>query len=416
MNLRLGRSLAILASILQIFLLLPLAAQAEESANMTATVPILLDHNRMLADAEFQRSDGSWRRARLWVDTGNPDFLMSESLARDLGIDLAVADTAAEQASAIQIAPPAGVRIGGRPVDFAGVNSVVLLAPHWLFSTTGCDANLPSTVLSRYGVVFDYPARQFTLAPPGALAHRGTRAPAAVNEKTGIVQIDAVVDGDSVSFALDNGASFSFASEEILERWSSRHPDWPKSAGALGCANIWGWWPGEPRWPVVRIPRMAWGGVTLEGVGVAGLPKMFAGGAGLGEWYSQKTARPVDGILGPNAFKAFRVEIDYHDSAVYFEMGAPFDTIDMDIVGLTLRPEEDGSYSVIGVATKDGQPAVRGVEPGDKLIQVGDLKATGTTMGTVIDALRGKPGEVRRLALERGGKRFEVEAKVMRFL
>jgi len=380
------------------------------------SVPMILDHNRMLVDAEFQRKDGSWRKARLWIDTGNPDFFMSEGLARDLGIDLVAADTASEKVPALQITPPQGVRIGGMPLDFSGVNSIVLFTPGWLFSTTHCDANLPSTVLSRYEVAFDYPALLVTIAPPGELTPRGTRAPATVDAKTGIVQIDALVDGDTLSFALDNGASFSFTSDDVLERWSRRHPDWARSAGGLGYANIWGWWPGEPEWPLVRVPEISWGGVTLAGVGIAGLPKMFPGGMALGEWYSQKTARPVDGILGPNAFKAFRVEIDFAGAAVYFEKRAPFDTADMDLVGLTLRPEDDGSYSVLGVAAKDGQPAVRDVKPGDKLLEVGGLKTTGATMGTVIDALRGRPGDLRRLVLERGGKRYSVEAQVVRFL
>ncbi|MFA4948384.1 MAG: hypothetical protein WC674_07755 [Candidatus Krumholzibacteriia bacterium] len=91
-------------------------------------------------------------------------------------------------------------------------------------------------------------------------------------------------------------------------------------------------------------------------------------------------------------------------------------SIDMDLVGLTLRPEADGSYSVLGVASKDGKPAVEGVEPEDKLIQIGDLKTTGASMGTVIDAMRGKPGDIRILILERGGKELTIEAKVARLL
>jgi C-terminal processing protease CtpA/Prc len=124
----------------------------------------------------------------------------------------------------------------------------------------------------------------------------------------------------------------------------------------------------------------------------------------------------VNGFLGPNAFKAFRVEIDYAGSAVYFEKTAESDTFDMDLVGLTLRPEDDGSYSVLGVASKDGKPAVEGVEPGDRLIQIGDLKTTGATMGTVVDALRGKPGDIRHIILERGGNKFRIDAKVARLL
>ena len=389
----------------------PLPAAPRAGEPKSVTVPIILDHNRMLVDAEIQRADGSWRTARLWVDTGNPSLFMSETLARDLGADLSAISYNS------QVPLPAGVRIGGMPLDFQGVESHVTLDPLWLFSTMHNDGNLPSTVLKRYQVVFNYPALRLTIAAPGGFQHRGVRAPAAVNPKTGIVQIDAIIDGDSLSFALDNGAAYSFVDSVVLERLAKRHPDWSHLTGAIGCANMWGWWPPEEQaLPVMRLPEIMWGPVRLADVGVVGVPGIAPGGPSLGAWYSRKAARPVNGFLGPNAFKAFRVEIDYAGGAVYFEKGADFDSHDMDLVGLTLRPERDDSYTVIGVAMKDGKPAVDGVEPGDKLLEVGDLKAAGATMGTVVDALRGAPGDIRTLLLERNGKQFKVVAKVERFL
>jgi hypothetical protein len=394
---------------------LPLLAAAKPKK---VTVPVTLDHNRMLVEAELEAKDGTWRKARLWVDTGNPDFFMSEALARALGVDLSEAK---ESDRELAVPAPAGIRIGGMPLRFDGVKSKVLLEPKWVFRTMHNDANLPSTVLKWYQVVFDYPKLRLTIADPGAMKPRGLRAAASVHGKTGIVQIDGVVDGETHSFALDNGASYSFVSEELLERLAARHPGWPRHSGALGCANIWGWWPQESVWPVMRLPELQWGPARLADVGMVGLPQA----SGFAAWYSQKTARPVSGILGPNAFKAFRIEIDFAASAVYFEKGAEFDSHDMDLVGLTLRPEADGTYQVIGVAKKDGKPAVEGAEPGDQLLQVNGLKTTGMTMGAVVDALRGKPGDRRTLVLERktktpppepSGKQFKIDAKVERFL
>jgi hypothetical protein len=394
----------------------PGVASAQEETMLSATVPMLLDHDRMLVDGEITRADGTRRPVRLWVDTGAPDFFMSEALARDLGIAIPAAEgDPGGRRAPLEIPAPTGVRLGGMPLDFEGVKAKVQFSPFWIYSTTHADANLPATVLRRYQVVFDYPARRLTLAPPGSLPPRGTRAPATVDPRTGIVQIDALVGGESMSFALDIGASYSFASREVVDSLAQRHPDWPLQTGALGCANIWGWWPDEAAWPVLRVPEIHWGPVRLSGVGVVGLPGFFAG-ASLGDWYSQKTARPVVGFLGPNACKPYRLEIDYAGSAVYFEKGAGPDTPDMDMVGLTLQPQPDGSYQVLGVAKKDGQPFVEGVEVGDTLVQVGDLRATGATMGTVVDALRGKPGETRALTLRRAGKRIVVKAKVGRFL
>jgi len=294
---------------------------------------------------------------------------------------------------------------------------MVLFEPLWLFATMHVDANLPATVLQRYQVVFDYPRRRLTVAEPGSLRPRGRKTSASVNRKTGIVQIDAEIDGDRLSFALDNGASFSFASGAVLEKLSQRHPGWPRMKGTAGCANMWGWWPPrEQALPVLRIPLLLWGGVPLSGVGIVGVDKMSPDGPSMGAWYSRKTARPVDGFLGPNAFKGFRVEIDYVAGAVYFEKAETTERPDLDIVGLAVRLEADGRYRVIGVVEKNGKPVVAGVLPGDILLQVDNLAAHGATMGTVVDALRGRPGDQRSLLLERDNRRFRVAALVEHLL
>jgi len=249
------------------------------------------------------------------------------------------------------------------------------------------------------------------------LKPRGIRTAAGINPGNGILQVDAVIDGENFSFAVDNGAAYSFVSQEPLERLTRRNPNWPRITGTVGCANMWGWWPPrEQTLPVVRLPEILCGPVRLVNTGIVGAAEVAPNGPGLGTWYSQKTARPVDGFLGPNAFKAFRVEIDYANKAVYFEKSADFDSHDMDIVGLTLRPEPDNTYRVIGIAQKDGKPVVDGVEPGDVLLRVENLKTTGATMGTVVDALRGKPGDIRVLVLERNGKQSRIKARVVRLL
>ncbi len=381
----------------------------------SASAEFTLDHNRMLINADLLRNDGTWRAARLWVDSGNPDLLLSESLARDLHIDLPANAASADSAAYLpEVTPPRGVRVGGLELDVSTTHARVVVEPRFLFSTMHADATLPSAVLRHYQVVFDYPGHRLTVAPPGSLRSRGIRVLASIHPVTGIVQIDVVIDEERLSLALDNGASYSFVSAEVLDRLTTRHPRWPRHAGAVGYANIWGWWPGEATWPMARVPDIRLGSVRLAGVGLVGLPGVFPGG--LAAWYSQKTARPVSGFLGPNAFKAFRLEIDYVNGAVYLEKGEAPALHDMDLVGLTLHLDPDGRYRVIGVPQKDGRPAVDGVAPGDVLVKVDSLEVTGATMGTVVDALRGTPGEARVLEIERAGDRLRVVARVVRFL
>jgi C-terminal processing protease CtpA/Prc len=89
---------------------------------------------------------------------------------------------------------------------------------------------------------------------------------------------------------------------------------------------------------------------------------------------------------------------------------------DMNAVGLTLRPESDGRYTILSVIEVDGKPAVSGVKAGDVLLGVDGAPVAGATMGQVWSLLGGDPGQVRKLVVERGKERMTVEATVQRFL
>lgn len=360
----------------------------------------------MIVNAEIQRKDGSWRSVKLWVDSGNPDFMISQELARDL--QLVPSDTSQSEAASFPVDPPQGVRVAEKSLKIGTIRCLVVRDPAWLFTTMHVDANLPSTILKHYQVVFDYPRMELTLADPGTMSTQGERSSAFVNDSTGIVQMQAIVDEDTLSLALDNGASFSFLSSDVVNRIEQRHEDLPALTGAVGCANMWGWWPGEQNQRVIRLPGFTWGSTKLQGIGTAGIPH-------IGEWYSRKTVRPVAGFLGANALREYRIEIDYVNSSVYLSRGERT-TEDFDMVGLTVRLEENGDYRIVDVARKDGKPVVEGIEPGDILIRIDDLNTRNQTMGTVVDALRGKPGELRTLHLERHGNRFAVQAVVKHLL
>ena len=89
---------------------------------------------------------------------------------------------------------------------------------------------------------------------------------------------------------------------------------------------------------------------------------------------------------------------------------------DMDVVGLILRPESDGRYTVLGVADYEGKPSVPEVKAGNILLGVDGAPVTGATMGQVWSSLEGNSDQVRTLVLERAGKQFEVKATVRHFL
>ena len=363
---------------------------------------IRLDHNRMLVEVEFQRKDGSWRRATAWVDTGNPQLALGEPLARDLGVEWTAGEPAANGAK-VEASLPAGMRFGGIPIPLQDVSCAVFPGRTDPFPGVPAEANVPSTILRRFDVVFDYPGKKMILALPGHLRFEGTKVPCRVDARSGIVQVEVRVGGETCSFALDNGATYTLVGKDWLAGLRDRHPGWPFHVGLVGCANLWGM-ASEPQMPMMRFPEMSIGPVAVSGAGAAGLPE------GLYEWYSKKTAAPVTGLLGPNVLKAFRVGIDFRGGAVYLHRARKDDAADMDLVGLTLGPQKDRTYVILGASGATGAKA------GDQLLGVGSMEATGRSMGQVVDALRGRPGETRKLTVRRDGETLRLVAPIERQL
>ena len=377
-------------------------ASAEPARSVT--LPFTLDHNRMMVEVEFVRKDGTVRRAQAWVDTGNESLFLAEPLARDLGYDLSAMT---EEAPSLELTAPAPVmRLGGLPLRGEAVKTTVQRGPRVLPGVPA-EANLPATLFLHDQVVFDYPARSLTFARPGTLEPRGIGIPCRVNAETGLFLISVTVAGDTVQLGVDNGSAGTWVSDILTTEWGDRHPDWPRATGAAGSANFFGF-PFEAGGDLMRVPELEFAGLRASEVAVLGLSQR------LFDWYSSKSAGPVTGFLGANVLKNFRLEIDLENEMTYWEAGPAADTGDLDLVGLTLRPEADGSVTVAGVVSRDGQPLVEGVQPGDKLIGVDGAVFSDPTLGTVVAALRGTPGSIRTLVIEREGKELAVEARVTR--
>jgi C-terminal processing protease CtpA/Prc len=121
-------------------------------------------------------------------------------------------------------------------------------------------------------------------------------------------------------------------------------------------------------------------------------------------------------LLGSQALLNYRIGLDYAHSMVYFDIGSTFKFPDFDVIGLTLRPEDDTRFTVIGVADFDGKPSVPEVQPGDHLLAVDSTPVPDSTMGQVWSMLEGQPGQERKLTVEHAGKQYIVVANVRHFL
>jgi hypothetical protein len=385
--------------------LVTLAAATVRTELTSATVPFDLDHNRMTVEVEFPHPAGGVRKARAWVDTGGTDLLVSESLARDLGIE--VPTFKAVDQSAASPSPAPVMRVGGVELDTRGM-TVAVRAGRVALPGIQAECTIAPRCLRRLHVVFDYPARRLTLARPGTLKPMGTPIPCRVNPETGLFMIEAMVDGQKLALGVDNGSAGTWVSETLTAAWLVRHADWPYATGAAGSTNFFGF-PFETRGTLVSLPALTIGAAaSVRDVAVLGLPQ------GLFDWYSKKSAGAVVGFLGADLIARHRFEIDFPSQMTWWRPGPAPARRDLDIVGLTIRPESDGSFAVAGVVSRNGRPMVEGVEPNDRLLRVDGLDVTNVPMGTVIDALRGTLGASRTLLIERAGRRITVQATVVR--
>jgi hypothetical protein len=370
----------------------------------SVTVPITLDHNRIVIDVYLPLPDGTSKRVRAWVDTGNSDMMMSQRIASLFG-------SVSCDGQVCNATPPREVVIGGMKIPLSDVHSAHVPAgvPNdVMVPGMSPEINLPSTVLRAHDVVFDYPNRQLTIGEPDTVPFKGKPSKAQISA-LGLVQIASQIEGQSYNLALDTGASTSFISSELLSKWHTAHPAWPFMTGAVGAANMFGT-PEETERFVLRLPSLQYGTSTLNQVFIASfVPNLL-------EKFKRRAGTETVGLLGGEAFRNARVGIDYAHSTVYLDQAANSPASDVSVVGLTLRPEPDGRYTVAAVVDYNGKASVPHVKPGDVLLGVDGAPASGATLGQVWSLLGGTPGQTRSLTLQRAGKRFTVDAPIHRFL
>jgi predicted aspartyl protease len=384
------------------------ASTQTKAAKESVTVPLIVEFNRPFVDLEFTRGDGSIRKARFWVDTGGGGFILCESLANDLNLKWGQVFNEDGFKGAAIAAPPAS--LGGMPLNLEGARSFVSIGMKTMMPGINAEGLFPGHILKRYHVIFDYPGRKFTLAKPNTMKPRGIRLHSPVNQQSGFPRIEAQIGGQTHGFLLDTGASFTMISQELLEQWAGKNSAWKKTTGAYGAANM-GLGAMEAKALMLRIPEVQLANLQLPNIAAVSRPK------GTFETYmSRMMTAPIQGALGGNLLSAFRVEIDYANSATYLEKKATPNQSDLDLVGLTLRAQTDGSYVVFGVSGQHSKEILEAIHSGDQLIKVDKLEVKNAPLVKVIDSLRGQPNEKRTLVFERAGKPFTITAPVLRIL
>jgi len=380
----------------------------------SATVPVTLDHNRVVIDVYVPLPDGSTKRVRGWVDTGDADLWMSRRVAGWMGLSLSCDGQICSGTPNPRVAS-LGVLIGGMKVSLSPKGAVnAPAADSGMVPGMSAEIKIPSTVLRNYDVLINFPDREFSIGLPGSLKFNGVKSKMLVNASTGFIQIPSKIENKNYNLGLDIGSSISFLSEGLFDKLATANPEWPHMTGAVGPANMGEAGDDEPKWKLMRVERLQYGPLYLTDVALAEFPQNFSA------FFAKNAGAAIAGLIGTDALMNYRVGLDYAHSTAYFDLGRTFKFSDFDVVGLILRPENDTRFTILGIADLDGKPSVPvgegGVQSGDHLVGVDGIPVPDSTMGQVWSLLEGTPGQERKLTVERDGKQLSVVAKVQHFL
>ena len=312
MSTRFFRSLALpVVALVASALVTPVSAQRAQAVDR-ATVPLSVETNRPYVDITITRADGSERKAHFLLDTGGGGFLLTEPLARDLGLKWG--DTIREEGSEMAMVKNIPqVRIGEFPVELNPDRVIVMLGADNILSAKAerrgkAEGMFPAHLLSKYHVVFDYPGATFTIARPGVLTPRGDVFPMSVGKGSGFPRTEITVDGKTYGMLLDTGASFTMVSDSLLKGWGNLHNDWDRHTGAFGDAATLGGQTIE----TMFVPTATWSNFKIAPLGVTSQR------VGTFEQYmSRMMASPIIGSLAGNVFKHYRIELDYANQKLY---------------------------------------------------------------------------------------------------
>src|SRR5580704_13672761 len=162
-----------LASFLQIAVLASAAVGQSTSKQgllepKSDTVPMTLDHNRVVIDVDVTSSNGATQRVHAWVDNGNADIEMSRRFAALIGLTVTCGD------KACSAPPPAVIAIGTMKIPLTDVKEVKIplkqeSAASVMAPGVNTEINISSAVLRNYDVLINFPEHKFTIGEPGSL-------------------------------------------------------------------------------------------------------------------------------------------------------------------------------------------------------------------------------------------------------
>lgn len=358
---------------------------------------MFVEGNVPIIDVRFKTPSGVERKARFVVDSGGGSFILGSKLAADIGVK-PVGKVVGEADVSFQPIEPVHAWAGDLALDTTGIANLAQVGNDRIGGRDQAEGMIPSKLLRKYRMIFDYPAHTLTFAKPSKEPGRGVRLDASVNDKNGFPRIEIELAGKRYGFLLDTGASFTMISKAAMEGWLKAHPDWSSATGAFGLANMMGG-KMESSALMLRIPEMKLGSITVMNAAVVSRNE----GTFEKSMSSLMTA-PIVGSIAGNVLRDFRVEIDYQSGYVYLDRVST-STHELSGVGLVLQPSTHG-LRVSAVASTSADDVKASVHPGDDLIAVDGVVLDGQALTFAAQALAGSPGSKKKLTLLRGGEQI----------
>jgi hypothetical protein len=298
------------------------AAEPVSPPTLPYTLPAKMEHHRFFVDAQAP----SGQVLRLFTDSGGGMNLTTHG-ADELGLpydkdtnlgspDEPVFGTTSWPAYAGPWIPPPKA---------ADVQLAIMPGPPWMG-----DGMLGAPWFGDRTWEWDYRAGTLRLLPDGALPEADPAHVVKLGFQRGddgahtthFARIPARIDGEELQFLFDTGATFrldeaaaaalgdagvrqragNFITASVMRRWRERHPDWTyleKGDGGMAMICV----------PSVEVAGYATGPAWFS----ARPDKAFH------EYMAQWMDRPVDGALGGETFRDFRITVDYPAETAVFE-------------------------------------------------------------------------------------------------
>lgn len=370
---------------------------------------LYLAHDRPYVEVDLTTKSGNSRKARFLVSTGGSALVFTKRVGQDLGL-LIDEDLYAQAGEHIfrRIQTP-HMAIAGYHLNLGQTTAWMAPDPYIFHPGDDVDGVLPGFVLSRHTVTLNYTQQEINISSADNCSRRGEPVSFSLHSSGRFPCIEVTIAGERYRLLLDTGTSCSLFSQALLDEWTLDFPGWPHSLSPVGTANMG--MPGEEHATMVRIPRMMIGSILLQNVSAV------SRATGTFEHsLSEQVGTPIVGVLAGNVLRQFSIELDYQHNISYWEWSVDSYPYDMDMIGLTLFPHMDGTYSIIAVSECNHCYVRQAINVGDRLVQVDSLMVTGLPLARVVDALKGSPGQKYTLLLERDGELRCVSVATARIL